>query len=309
MNINQQILAAGRSMGKSAFSDELFLGPKAYRELVCNARDEGGDVYEGEADEAEQGRTTIVVTGEGIEEAHAMHDKIFFTPQDHDVIEGSSAEAFNDRSLSIYYRGIRVCEQSTLFTYNVKNAIDLTEDRTAKYNFQLREAIAEFLITEAPEEMVLAAVTMRKGYESGLEYDSHYPSEQFIEVVKKRMKDRQYVNSTAKRSLITRGLVKKETTITKTYHTGQEDTLEAAINVAKHVDPNFMEYEVEVVLTLDGDYCRIEDEEEKILYIEVGTLDSSYGEVAKYMLKTFWNHEHTIWDFQDFLFDKILVGV
>jgi hypothetical protein len=48
----------------------------------------------------------------------------------------------------VYYRGVRIMDlqKPSLFTYNVLSAIDLTEDRTAKYTFQIEEEVRNELV-------------------------------------------------------------------------------------------------------------------------------------------------------------------
>ncbi len=106
----------------------------AYRELYCNAKDEPEhQIYEAEdLPSALAGKTRFIVSGEPIMDAHRHRESflLFGTP---DFVIGS-IEVFNKPSSAFFYKGIKVMQYQnpSLYTYNAKHHVDLTEDRTAK---------------------------------------------------------------------------------------------------------------------------------------------------------------------------------
>jgi len=281
---------------------------QAFRELACNARDEGGSIHDDDDIEPMAGKTIICVNGPGIEDAYADMDKIFFMPQKYH--ETDLMECADERSRYIYYKGIRVAEESTLHTYNIKTPITLTEDRTAKYYFELRNAVANYICREAEEDIVLGAVTERSGFEKDVDYSECYPSQAFTNVVKKLMKDRKYVNGSAKRNLIKRGLVEEPITLAAT-QPGEQDTLDRAVVIATKVEPNFVEYDIIPCEELsDGAYVKIEEEEEKRLYVTREALGESYDEVARMLLTCYYCYEEDMYEdsltFTRFLMEKLI---
>lgn len=104
-----------------------------YRELLCNARDEGGEISgPGNVGLPIPGQTTIYVALEAFDLVQAETTKYFLDT----VPLWANAEleihpARDDNA--IFYHGIRVAEAKTaptIFTYNILATTALTEDRT-----------------------------------------------------------------------------------------------------------------------------------------------------------------------------------
>jgi hypothetical protein len=132
----------------------------AFRELYANTLDEHGKA-DLESDplifNRVKGYTLI-----GIEDdSHNMladlwnnRDEIFLPPKDQSVIspntkgDGEIEIRPWNGSRWIYYRTMRLIhlDKDPLFTYNVLSRIELTEDRTAKYPFQVDDAIKQSLV-------------------------------------------------------------------------------------------------------------------------------------------------------------------
>lgn len=172
----------------------------AFRELESNTRDEGGRTYivEGEMPDASPsgGRTLMVFSAPEIVEAARAIDAIFLPRARRD---GTLLEAIdpNDRPLAededfVFYRTMRAMKiaKPSIYTYNVLEALQLTEDRTIAYTFQVRDILARWVLTEATEEQVEAIVTAGdEWWEHGLEYPGHVrPSEAFKAVMLRRPK-------------------------------------------------------------------------------------------------------------------------
>lgn len=120
----------------------------AYRELYCNAKDEGDWAVElVEAMKPQEGYVSIFV--EGLDEVHDEKDKYFYDGPA--LYRGSTADAlpgYSGDQKVVFYRGVRVADVKSLgkplqYSWNIKRNIQLTEDRTLRYPHHLREAILQ----------------------------------------------------------------------------------------------------------------------------------------------------------------------
>ncbi len=158
----------------------------AFRELACNALDEGGSfehtlcVGRIEPDE-----TVVVVDSEEIEDAYFHRGEVLLeSPPIHvnpfiEIRPGSSK--------FLYYRGVRVyeCGYPTRHTYNLLRKMDLTEDRTLKYSWEGQNEILRGLLACEDDELVYQAVTCgEKHLEHHLSFaETHgVPSAAFLRV-------------------------------------------------------------------------------------------------------------------------------
>lgn len=157
---------------------------QAFRELYCNALDEGGSVYGSEADPAED-HTTVIVQGAAFHEAYLQRALI--------VLEAAPAWStdrvqIHQRSSHYgYFRGIRAAqlEKHAAFTYNVIRNLELTEDRTVKHMHAFCGAVREAVLSSADQEFVRAFLKAPEGsFEAGLDLDYYTtPSETFLQAV------------------------------------------------------------------------------------------------------------------------------
>lgn len=165
----------------------------AYRELYCNAKDEGGDVttnphfrmrldepllrpfdpYASISDVVTIGppRTQIIVSGSAFEAIHSNRKEFLFleTPD----VETPWADVVFKPASAIFYRGIKVADASTFYTYNIKGQIALTEDRTAKYTYEL-EGSLWLALEDLPFDRILPAITSQDSFEGKM--NCGYPS-------------------------------------------------------------------------------------------------------------------------------------
>ena len=162
----------------------------AYRELYCNARDEGGEVYTvATGDQATDPRpslTQIRVKSAALETVHA--DAADYFLEDTPDWTVGDVEVRRRPSRVLYYRGIRVMElpKPSLFTYNLLGRIDLTEDRTIANPYMaayyLSRAIGK---SDDPALLETALTATQSAFESGLDYHSYgeTPSPTFLATV------------------------------------------------------------------------------------------------------------------------------
>lgn len=106
----------------------------AFRELASNCRDEGGEYRRYQGDEGSNLHlsdcTTIAV--HGLDDVWADRHSIML--ESRPLESNEHIEVHEGVSQHIYYRGVRVYDapRPLAYTYNLREKIELTEDRTAK---------------------------------------------------------------------------------------------------------------------------------------------------------------------------------
>lgn len=164
----------------------------AYRELYCNARDEGGEVYEvARADQASDPRrdtTLILVNGPEIGEVHRER-ALYFLEGEPDVT-CDEVGIYRRPSSVLFYRGVRILRlpRPATFTYNLLGRISLTEDRTMAHPFMAEWYLTRAL-TQCDDASILeeAIVATRDSLEREFDYRSCgvTPKEPFLAAVGK----------------------------------------------------------------------------------------------------------------------------
>jgi hypothetical protein len=158
----------------------------AFRELACNALDEGGRFYAERDHVGEIGadETVIVVASEEIEDAYYARSEILLeTPP---AYANDYIEIRPGKSHFLFYRGVRVYRLGypTAQTYNLLRKVDLTEDRTLKYSFEAADHIARGLAQCDREDLIVPALSCGdKFYEHDLAFaEQHRPCPAFLRV-------------------------------------------------------------------------------------------------------------------------------
>ncbi len=173
---------------------------QAFRELYANTLDENGETFicdlTSEGTLRVQGVsvapkicTHIIVEGEAFVQEYLEREKTFLPDALRQQESSSPVQQFDRPAKHIYWRGMRVhdLKEPSLYTYNILAPIDLTEDRTAKYEFQIKQQIEEYIRNHAPKDVVKQTILAPYGkFENRLGYDYHYtaPSKAFIDTVK-----------------------------------------------------------------------------------------------------------------------------
>ena len=168
---------------------------QAFRELHSNTLDESGSTeltHDNTDGLYTSDKTIFVITGEKYEEAFQNIDTIFL-PKALTKREGdTTVQVFNEPSKYLYWRGIRVfdLEKPSIYTYNILEDMELTEDRTLKYVWQAQSKIAAYVARSKDQKLINAVVSAstEKHFEGRLDWDYAYatPSEQFNEVLAKK---------------------------------------------------------------------------------------------------------------------------
>lgn len=167
---------------------------QAFRELHSNCLDEGGKTYLSDTSpEPEAGKTIIVVSGEDFIQEYRNMDKIFISKEASPLEVNSRCEIYEGNG--IFYRGVRVRENSNaLRRYNIKDRIDLTEDRTAKYDFQVNRVIAYTISQSHNERYIEVCCTANHSDclegQVDLSEVSNKPSDTYMKVVEWLIKNK-----------------------------------------------------------------------------------------------------------------------
>jgi hypothetical protein len=166
----------------------------AFRELEANTRDEGGitDMLPEEAgrDVGQDGFTTIVIDHPAYVEAWQNRDDVFLPGGQSVRLADEGLQLIQEPSQRVYYRGLRAMDVSkpTLFTYNILAGLDLTEDRTFKHEFQVRDIVARHVLVCDDAALIERFVTADKDvWEHGMDFPRwQKPSEAFRAVAEAR---------------------------------------------------------------------------------------------------------------------------
>ena len=134
---------------------------QAFRELACNAKDEGGswdDLGYCEGDSPHAGETHVVVTGRAFDSVWAQRHSIILNSAPLSAL-ADHAEIHAGRSEYLYYRGVRCHKLSrpSAYTYNVTRTMDLTEDRQFKYDWYAADSVCR-AVTASHDAMICQTV-------------------------------------------------------------------------------------------------------------------------------------------------------
>lgn len=165
------------------------------RELGCNARDEGGDFNLLPENEDERARaidehigedmTRIIVDWPDLDAAFAEQDTLFLDPDLPRIFESDDLEACDGESQFIFYRGVRVYKlpRKSRLTYNLLSDQYLTEDRSLIGHHSLDEALRDYLLADAEQELIEMLITGEGQYEPEIDFKSHSqePSRAFLD--------------------------------------------------------------------------------------------------------------------------------
>lgn len=158
---------------------------QAFRELYSNCKDEAGIVTRGDAkNEAEDDCTIISVEGSEFDDWFTNKDEIILSSDP--LSTTTSANIHNKYKGTIFYKGIRVSrEENTLFDYNINQHLDLTEDRTVMWSWEIKDRISDAWLGCHDKELLMKAITAEDGVlENKLDFNRRRkPTREFLETV------------------------------------------------------------------------------------------------------------------------------
>ena len=154
----------------------------AVRELLCNCKDEGGSYYESDSEiTPNAGHTYIEVDCEPFLVAYKSIDEHILNINKLKLVDKTpSIEVYDKPTNKLYYKGVDIFTSNKpfLYTYNLLNSVDLTEDRTIKYeHYQLNYNLSSLLASTENSSVMEKLVTCGSDYkEYLLEYQSNVAS-------------------------------------------------------------------------------------------------------------------------------------
>lgn len=152
----------------------------AFRELYCNCNDENGVT----STEYQQGFDTVIeVDCAPIYQAFQEKDS-YILPKMEPIFKTANAEIYERKLPYVYYRGVAVYRSDdSAYTYNILDYVELTEDRTVKYECYVRFAMQKVLQL-CTVDSVIERVVQDDCLESKQGFDKDWPvSDKFIEVL------------------------------------------------------------------------------------------------------------------------------
>jgi hypothetical protein len=173
----------GESLGFTTHLGHHWEPWQAFRELYCNTLDEGGSYYKAGSVAPQKGKSFIAVELPSFDLVMDNLDKYFITKPADLVLEG--VEVHKRASLELFYKTIKVSDCAlSKYTYDIKKNINLTEDRTPMYNWQINDAIAKAVSRCNDTSFIRDWLTqLEPMYEHGVTFgDAAYWSDEFKSV-------------------------------------------------------------------------------------------------------------------------------
>lgn len=164
---------------------------QVFRELHCNTLDEGGVTRESGGSYVLPNwdiKTIITVRHKDFYDAYMNRSKYFIDKNRMPITIDQMMDVYPGESEYQFYRGIRVGElhYKSMYTWNYKYSMELTEDRTAKYSFVWEGPIPVIIChTSSDKEFIHNCVTAPDDtMESRITFGSTAPvSSAFMEVM------------------------------------------------------------------------------------------------------------------------------
>lgn len=133
----------------------------AYRELHSNTLDEGGstfDMPDGSDVVGTKGMTTIVIDHTEYFAAHALAHETFLPGAVRQKV--GTVQVMDGENTRLFWRGLRVSDltKRTVRTWNFLCALELTEDRTLKYEHMARYHLTKWIAEQCQDEQLIEDV-------------------------------------------------------------------------------------------------------------------------------------------------------
>lgn len=296
---------------------------QAFRELYCNCLDENGKVYEVEDDfviPAIEGKTFIVIGGDAFYQQFLKKGEIVLDLPSNIKTTSLGVDIYDVPSQYVYYRGIRVdmLVFQSLFTYNIKDDITLTEDRTVRYEWQTADKIMLAIGKLTNQSMLKRIFTApRNTYEkevlaySTLGTDEENTTKEFME---EACKEWAANNDSLTGSLIAFLLRRKEKATIKNYapcsiNKVQDKQLKRAIEFAREIFSDIEMYPITIVETLGQSTHAVADPDLQRIIVSKKCFDLGTKYLCSTIIEEFVHlnkgHKDCTREMQTYLFDMI----
>ena len=204
-----------------------------FRELYSNALDENGRA----SDKAPESAGVIIeVAHDDVAKCYDERHLYFLSKKLKPLYEDAQIQIFNrvNENNSLFFRGIRVGEndKESSFTFNFLNNVELTEDRTLKHTWSAQGLAARSLAKLEDSALIEKAID-DKYADFDLVYEHNEVSEEFLNVVQKKLVRCAEVNKDLVKVARTRCKIERPTFIPSQ---AQELKLNRVLNFLKAID-------------------------------------------------------------------------
>lgn len=286
---------------------------QAFRELYSNMKDENGIVTDREQINLLMNSGTVfIVESDQFHQCYVNRNEIFLEGGK-PFSDDSFVEAFSGDSENIYFRGVKAFNppKRSIITWNIKAALDLTEDRTIRCPHMIDYWIADYIAERAPEELVERVIMAPEGtFEHRLRFNAtSNPSEVFMKVCHRHRYDG--AANGAALALFRQHSNKITSFETAELTNEMRRKLVQATLLVKRLVPDFTLKKVRIVKGLGEEvYGRVVDD---MLLVDERCFDHGKTFVASTLYEE-WIHKHKgLHDetrcLQNFLFEKLFSTV
>lgn len=279
----------------------------AFRELYCNAKDENGIISE-QIDYSYDNETIVAVNCKQIVEAFRKKEDYFVSGTI--LYEDENCEIYDKPSLYYFYRGVAVrnLPEVAKYTYNVKAHVELTEDRTAKHEYQVKWPVQKTVQNCHNSVFVRDIITSKEGYESVISFDKDWGcSVEFLETARVLIKQDIGVRESVRRFVAHFDNVLgvwPEFSLSNV----QQKQLDKAVSFLSRMDIPVKEFPIKTVNGL-GDSV-MGRAHEGVIYLSHVPFNMGTKQLAGTLLEEYIHLKHGFSDFdrgmQNWLFDKVI---
>ena len=289
----------------------------AVREVLCNAKDEGGEWYEIEDTEEvspEEGTTMIVVDCPEFLEAYRKRSD-FILDKEGLVAHTNKLEVYRNPTKSLFYKGVKVFTADKPFThtYNFTKHIDLNEDRTLKYeNYGLHHTLCGQICDITDNEYINKLVSCGEAYkEYSLSFSQGHPNQELVARVRR--------NSGKVDNKVPRQLALKcKPSLSEELHQRptlpldelQQTQMAKAFNFLQKLGLITEEYPVKVMDDLGEGILGLADRDNGVVYIAANTFNLGTKYLAGTMYEEYIHLKYGVDDetrgFQDHVINQLM---
>lgn len=277
----------------------------AYRELYCNATDEGGKA---DTSPDEQYDTVIEVECSDIRRAHDSSSDYFLRGES--IFKTHEVEIYAASKPFIYYRGIAVknAYENSMFAYNVTDRITLTEDRTVRNDYEVLWPIRRAIQQCTDKAMLRKCLKPGEHAEAKMGFDRDWgASDEFIDVCQELMRQDRGLCESA-RILVSDLKAKAGDWPEFELNSVQEKMMDKAKRFLYKIDIDVDRFPIKTVIGLgDGVMGRAHDD---TIFLSEIPFNQGTKQLASTLMEEWVHLKYGVDDFdrqmQSWLFDKIL---
>jgi hypothetical protein len=286
----------------------------AYREIVCNCKDENGThAYSSTAPDPAADKTQIIVVGQDFEQVYAV-GHIYVLDATPSFIE-NGMEIYKRNGEGFFYRGVRVhsFELPGIYTYNNITKMSLTEDRTLKDQGYAMYNPALCILKSKNKSFIRDCLLADDNYiESKFDYDGWIhcaPSDEFLEVVGECISDKSFNCNSSAQKVWEKSTQKKFSPKEHKVTSVQKKSIEKAILFCKGLGFDVAQYNIVFVETLGMGGLGLAKDNTIFIAERVFTLGGS-KQLASTLIEEYLHLKHGYKDMtrelQSYLFDKVV---